>query len=59
MMSTRGFVADTLVDTPLSSSPVMMRTATTVSMEHAVPELRITAEVRCIFYKLLYIMMII
>ncbi len=45
MISSRNSVADSLVDTPLSSSPALMRTATTVSMEHAVPELRITPEV--------------
>jgi hypothetical protein len=27
-----------------------MRAATTVSMEHAVPELKITPEVRCVFF---------
>jgi len=45
LISSRNSVADSLVDTPLSSSPASMRTATTVSMEHAVPELRITPEV--------------
>ncbi|CAF0945275.1 unnamed protein product [Adineta steineri] len=44
MISSRNSVADPLFDTSLSSSTSMMRTATTVSMEHAVPELRITPE---------------
>ncbi len=43
MVSSRNSVSDALVDTSLSSSA--MRAATTVSMEHAVPELRITPAV--------------
>jgi hypothetical protein len=49
MISSRNSVTDLLTDTS-SSTAGMMRTATTVSMEHAVPELRTTPEVRCVFF---------
>jgi len=46
MISSRNSVTDSIVDTSLSTlSSASMRAATTVSMEHAVPELRITPEV--------------
>jgi hypothetical protein len=47
MISSRNSITDSFVDTSLSSSQSLMRAATTVSMEHAVPELRITPEVCC------------
>jgi hypothetical protein len=54
MISSRNPVADALVESSLS--PVMSRAVTTISMEHAVPELRITAEVcRVFFHKLFYV----
>jgi hypothetical protein len=60
MIASRNSVTDSLADTSLSSST--LRTATTVSMEHAVPELRITPEVCSKFLFLLkssYILFII
>lgn len=46
MIAARNSVTDSIVDTSTStSSSAAMRAATTVSMEHAVPELRTTPEV--------------
>ncbi|UJR36884.1 hypothetical protein I4U23_029597 [Adineta vaga] len=43
MIASRNSVSDPLIDVP-SVTSTMMRAATTVSMEHTVPELRITPE---------------
>ena len=49
MVLSRNSITDSLAETSLSSA---MRAATTVSMEHAVPELRITPAVRYDYFSL-------